>query len=105
MDKCRQQNVRSRRMNQRVSYQPVGNCGCQNRANMTSNCACNQNCGENGSVARCPEMVNDPLCGMPLAMAYVPWQRFENLYEECTAIYHGTLFRDLDLDFYGVRCD
>jgi hypothetical protein len=41
----------------------------------------------------------------PLGMCYVPWQRFRNLYEnEFEAIAHGTLFKELDLEFYGRSC-
>ena len=36
-----------------------------------------------------------------LAMAYVPFQRFENLYESDKALDRGTLFACLDLPFYG----
>lgn len=52
----------------------------------------------------CPEMRPDALEGMPLAMCYVPWQRYGNVYDECEAMYHGTLFKELDLGFYGRRC-
>ena len=38
-----------------------------------------------------------------LAMAYVPYQRFENLYDEDKALERGTLFKDLDLPFYGGK--
>ena len=37
--------------------------------------------------------------GAPLAMAYVPWQRWTNLYELNTALLHGTIFPELDLPF------
>jgi hypothetical protein len=41
----------------------------------------------------------------PLGMCYVPWQCFRNLYEnEFVALAHGTLFKDLDLDFLGRSC-
>jgi hypothetical protein len=41
----------------------------------------------------------------PLGMCYVPWQSFRNLYEnEFVALAHGTLFKELDLDFYGRSC-
>jgi len=38
-----------------------------------------------------------------LAMMYVPYQRFENLYEPDKALERGTLFKDLDLPFYGGK--
>lgn len=39
----------------------------------------------------------------PLAMAYVPMQKFENLYCEGKALCVGTLFKDLDFPFKGER--
>ena len=38
-----------------------------------------------------------------LAMMYVPYQRFENLYDEEKALDRGTLFAELDLPFYGGK--
>ena len=38
-----------------------------------------------------------------LAMMYVPYQRFENLYDEEKALQRGTLFEELDLPFYGGK--
>ncbi|MBE5960748.1 MAG: spore coat associated protein CotJA [Lachnospiraceae bacterium] len=40
-----------------------------------------------------------------LAMAYVPWQPFQNVYEDAEAHDIGTIFADLNLDFYGRRCN
>ena len=42
--------------------------------------------------------------GLPLAMSYVPCQKFENLYEIDAAFCAGTLFRDLDKPFTGRCC-
>lgn len=38
-----------------------------------------------------------------LAMSYVPYQRFENLYDQSKALSRGTLFACLDLPFYGRK--
>ena len=38
-----------------------------------------------------------------LAMMYVPYQRFENLYDPEKALEQGTLFAELDLPFYGSK--
>ena len=38
-----------------------------------------------------------------LAMMYIPFQRFENLYEPEKALERGTLFAELDLPFYGGK--
>lgn len=39
----------------------------------------------------------------PLAMSYVPMQKFKNLYDTEKALCRGTLFEDLDLPFKGER--
>ena len=41
---------------------------------------------------------------LPLAMAYVPWQKWQNIYKPENALYAGTIFQDLDLPFTGRRC-
>ena len=43
----------------------------------------------------------DDLYGMPLAMAYVPWQKFECTYEPAQGLKAGTIFPELDKPFYG----
>ena len=39
----------------------------------------------------------------PLAMAYVPWHKFEKLYDENTALNRGTVFPSLDLPFCAAE--
>lgn len=51
------------------------------------------------------ESESDCLAEMPLAMAYVPWQKFQNLNSPKEAFMQGTIFQDLDFDFYGRRCN
>ena len=50
---------------------------------------------------------DDTLSAFPqktaLAMAYVPYQPFDHLYDAGDALAHGTLFKTLDLPFYGAR--
>ncbi|MBQ6809081.1 MAG: spore coat associated protein CotJA [Clostridia bacterium] len=41
----------------------------------------------------------------PLAMAYVPMQKFINLYNIEDALCAGTLFKDLDKPFLGCRAE
>lgn len=54
-----------------------------------------------------PEMPDMQEPGFPahisLAMMYVPYQRFENLYDAEKALERGTLFKSLDLPFYGGK--
>ncbi len=36
-----------------------------------------------------------------IAMAYVPWQKWEDLLEPCKGLEHGTIFSQLDKPFLG----
>lgn len=41
----------------------------------------------------------------PIAMAYVPWQHFDKMYEELEKAFHvGTIFPELNKPFTGRRC-
>ena len=54
----------------------------------------------------CPCTGNDFLTGMPPAMAYVPWQKWQNIYNTERGFQRGTIFQDLDKPFLwkGGRC-
>ena len=43
----------------------------------------------------------------PLAMAYVPWQKWRDIYSSDVALQRGTLFAELDKPFIGQEavCD
>ena len=43
----------------------------------------------------------DALEDFPIAMAYVPWQKWRNLYEPCKGFQRGTIFEDLSKPFHG----
>lgn len=43
------------------------------------------------------------LSNKPLAMAYVPWQPFENVMEASCGLKHGTIFEDLIFPFVGSQ--
>ena len=45
---------------------------------------------------------DDALEGMPLAMAYVPWQNWRKIYEPEKAFCRGTIFEELDKPFRGI---
>ncbi len=47
---------------------------------------------------------HDCLDELPLAMAYVPSQRFERLYEPSDGWHRGTIFADLDKPYEGGCC-
>ena len=42
--------------------------------------------------------------GQVVAMAYVPWQRLEQVYEVEDGFCRGTIFPELDLPFVMGRC-
>lgn len=44
----------------------------------------------------------DSLDGMPLAMAYVPWQIWQRIYEVEKGFCRGTIFEELDKPFHGM---
>lgn len=40
---------------------------------------------------------------LPLAMAYVPFQKWKNVYDASAGLQAGTIFQDLNLPFYGYK--
>lgn len=56
----------------------------------------NMNNSDNQEIESATEKKQQKLS---LAMAYVPWQKFENLYNSTMALNRGTLFKDLDFPF------
>ncbi|WP_313134740.1 spore coat associated protein CotJA [Anaerocolumna sp.] len=68
-------------------------------------------CGELGSELR--EEVKKDVCNedladkcldrMPLAMAYVPFQKWRKVFDAPTGLAHGTIFEELVLPFYGYK--
>ena len=45
----------------------------------------------------------DPLFGLSLAIAYVPWQQWNQTYPLDKAMQAGTIFPELDNPFLGKR--
>ena len=39
----------------------------------------------------------------PIAMAYVPWQKWKDIYEPSRALNVGSIFAELDKPFMGMR--
>ena len=83
---------------------PGMDCDCKKEEKKEQHCGC-----EVESMYR--EMKKNGLCceedmpGKTLAMAYVPWQSWRNLYAVCEGFSTGTIFKELDLEFYGRRCN
>ena len=44
---------------------------------------------------------NEQMAGLPLAMAYVPNQKFREIYDIVTGLMQGTIFKELDKPFIG----
>ena len=53
--------------------------------------------------SRTPNHSMDALGRFPIAMAYVPWQRFGQTYDLSKALCAGTIFPELDKPFCGKR--
>lgn len=49
----------------------------------------------------CPDTTDHFPADMPIAMAYVPWQRWQKIYEPCKGLQRGTIFEELDKPFLG----
>ena len=56
----------------------------------------------NGYQVVSPEN-NSGIENMPLAMAYVPFQKWGNVMDATAAFSQGTIFQDLVLPFYGDK--
>lgn len=60
-------------------------------------------CGQTQPQAPCSGKAGtDPLQGMPVAMAYVPWQEWGGLYDPRQGFCCGTIFEDLNKPFQGT---
>lgn len=70
------------------------------------NCSlCNENARDTREFRDVCSLVigkeNEELSSLPLAMAYVPIQKWEDTYSLETALQRGTIFPSLDLPFMG----
>ena len=90
-----------------VPVTPAGCCG--NVAGVNTNPCCNDTVVSGGIIlggcadAGCNKETT--LSNCPIAMAYVPWQSYGNIYPLQQAMRNGTMFRELNLDFAGRRCN
>lgn len=48
-------------------------------------------------------MGKDVWCDKSLAMAYVPWQTWRDIYEADKGFHCGTIFEELNMPFVGKR--
>lgn len=81
------------------------NCNCGN----TNNCATNNCADKEQSINSCPNIKDKSIDSCPhkhdypVGMGYVPWQQWGNLYDLETGYKEGTIFKDLNIVFCGVR--
>ena len=47
-------------------------------------------------------VVREIFVDMPIGMAYVPWQKWQNIYDAEKGFCNGTIFQDLNLPFLGT---
>lgn len=73
----------------------------QNGRNIEVECVCKVN---NEKSCHMDDPMEKLGCRFPIAMAYVPWQQWGELYEPDCALTQGTIFKDLNKIFCGVRC-
>lgn len=81
----------------------TSDCGCGAAPAPASERSCG--CSRDEIDEGCMPSNNDPISGMRLAMAYVPWQDFRNIYSEEEGWCRGTIFAQLDLEFLARRCN
>ena len=62
-----------------------------------TSCPCHETVPMNG----CPNTRDFFPANMPIAMAYVPWQKWQNIYEPCRALKNGTIFEELNKPYSG----
>ena len=79
-------------------------CGCKKEEKKGVDCGCAvesmyREMKKNGGCCE------EDMPGKALAMAYVPWQSWRKLYAVCEGFSTGTIFKELDLEFYGRRCN
>lgn len=85
-------------------YMRCGNYGQANRQmqSRSSDSSC-QPSGSSCQTSGCRPADCDALNEMTVAMAYVPWQDWRNLYDIDQGLQRGTIFSELDKPFTGMR--
>jgi len=94
----------------RQAVRPVNVIGssCCNAVPAQQTVCCNDTVAGGIIVGGCAEAAcnkETTLSGYPIAMAYVPWQDYGNIYPLQQALRNGTMFQELNLDFAGRRCN
>lgn len=75
-----------------------------NMGGMTGNgCGCDCDGGGNVAIGNTYPCCENGVTERSLAMVYTPVQLWRNMHDPSTALVRGTLFRELDMPFCGVR--
>ena len=77
--------------NMRYSRRPVQS---MQPGQYSQGCCCRQ-------IDGCPDTHDHFPADMPIAMAYVPWQKWQDIYEPGKGLENGTIFKELDKPFLG----
>ncbi len=88
-----------------ANYNMRSDCGCSQKMPQRTN-TCPSNMAKRPMRNRPPMQQpchdkSEPLSGMAIAMAYVPWQFMHETYEPDKALQYGTIFPELNKPFYG----
>ena len=86
-------------------------CGCNAPVARDNGCGCSTPVTREARNTTCPRTVCTTVpvtegCvdTYPIAMAYVPMQQWRELYDPASAVHRGTIFRELDLEWYPTNC-
>ena len=74
---------------------------CGFKTECSQECRKTEECNRREEKKSCGCHREDSLSGLPLAMAYVPWQEWRKIYDVCEGFHRGTIFEELDLPFRG----
>lgn len=87
--------------------QCCNSCGGQGRSQSNNNCNCSSNNGCENYHNECNQNEHHHCPGeldnKPIAMAYVPWQKWKRPLCASEGLANGSIFPDLILPFYGCR--
>lgn len=78
-------------------YNRENSCGCERQTDCTHKP--DRMMDRRDTFQEMPCQAHLSLEAMPLAMAYVPWQRWLNLFEACKGFHCGTIFQELHKPF------
>ena len=93
----------NRYINNQMMTRMKNSCDTCENTRVMNNC---DTCGSQRMTHQhedCGTSYSDELRGMPIAMAYVPWQNFGCTYEAMEGLQAGTIFPELEKPFYGRK--